>query len=185
MATPHYLTVDSLTPREIKRLTKQIHIDLTTGCWVWTGSLSGKPPGYGTTFYRGKAERTHRLMYAILRGPVPRGVSRDIPVLDHTCNNPHCCNPYHLELTPQRDNILRGTGACASNMRKTHCPKGHPLPEQPNLSYGKARRCMTCLLEKRQANKAKKAAYDRAYRERSKPRKAAALSSSSVAPGGK
>ena len=176
----NYLAVD-LTPREVARVFSKISINLVTGCWQWTASTAGKWPGYGSTYVQGRPERVHRVMYAWLRGPVPRGVGRDIPVLDHTYNNPHCCNPDHLELKPHRDNILRGLGACAENKRKTHCPKGHRLPDVPNLSYGTARRCPTCLVEKRRANSEKKAAYDRDYRAR----KAAALSSSSVAPLGK
>lgn len=168
MATSKYLTIRHVTKTEAARIFSHIEFAPITGCWNWTGSLNHK--GYGTTKLHGNGGAVHRLMYAWFYGHVPRGVSRDIPVLDHACNNPRCCNPGHLELKTQKENILRGLGACANNLRKTHCPRGHPLPLKADLRYGRGRRCPVCLLDKRRNPEriARKAEYDRQYRERLK-----------------
>jgi hypothetical protein len=66
-------------------------------CWLWQSSRSR---GYGTIFAWGRPQYAHRIAYALQRGPVPAGVQ----VL-HTCDNPPCCNPSHLFLGTQLDNM--------------------------------------------------------------------------------
>jgi HNH endonuclease len=62
-------------------------------CWEWTGSVNDK--GYGR--FRGTG--AHRVAYKLVCGPVPD----DLMVL-HECDNPGCCNPYHLKIGTARDN---------------------------------------------------------------------------------
>lgn len=144
-----YLIV-SLTEIEEKRIFSKVTKDSNTGCWNWTGALL-KNRGYGVINFRGKTETVHRIIYAWVVSPIPRGVGKGIPVLDHVvCDNPACCNPEHVSLTTQKRNVLRGNSPMAINSRKTHCIKGHLLPENPNETWGKnrkGRRCVTCRLE--------------------------------------
>jgi hypothetical protein len=71
-------------------------------CWEWRG---GKiPSGYGQMWlYRQngrKAFSASRLMYKLATGEDP------CPLLVlHTCDNPPCCNPEHLFLGTNQDNI--------------------------------------------------------------------------------
>lgn len=51
--------------------------------------------GYGQY----KKKRTHVLMYEKYIGKVPKGM-----VVRHKCDNPSCCNPFHLEIGTQKDN---------------------------------------------------------------------------------
>lgn len=168
-----FLIVGKLSVNQIARIFNKIKVDQASGCWLWTGSLSGKDAsrgrGYASVGYNGRIERVHRLLYAWAVGPIPRGCAKNIPVLDHViCNTPRCVNPVHLEPKTHRVNIMRGDGACASNARKTHCPQGHPLPEKADPRYGRARRCPTCLYDKRhlQERLQRKVEYDRQYRAR-------------------
>jgi len=72
-----------------------------TGCWLWDGSW--KPNGYGEVNYHRRLWYVHRLVYELLRGPIPAGYT-----LDHLCRVRPCGNPAHLEVVSLADNIRRG-----------------------------------------------------------------------------
>lgn len=63
-------------------------------CWPWQGTCDTK--GYGRA---GKSERAHRVAFMLARGPIPTGM-----LIRHRCDNPPCCNPFHLELGTKADN---------------------------------------------------------------------------------
>ena len=76
-------------------------------CWVWTGNLS--PDGYGQFMItspllpekpRQKAARSHRVAWELTHG-----VAASESLVLHKCDNPKCCNPAHLFLGNQLDNI--------------------------------------------------------------------------------
>ena len=113
-----------LSNKEHRRIYAKISINQESGCWEWLGALDGQ--GYGLVWYGGRTERSHRVVYASIKGAIPRGRSWQ---LDHLCRNTKCCNPEHLELVTQQINILRGVGPTAVNARKTHCKYGHPFEE--------------------------------------------------------
>lgn len=71
---------------------------ITPGCWTWTGSRNRK--GYGYLNVNGLEKTAHRAAYALTNGPVPDGLW----VL-HRCDNPPCCNPGHLFLGTNADNV--------------------------------------------------------------------------------
>lgn len=105
------------------RVMRRVVVNLE-GCWVFTGSTNGE--GYGRIGWRSDGRQTmayaHRVVYEATVGPIPAGM-----VIDHLCRNRACVNPVHLEPVTERTNILRGTGASARNIKKTHCPQGHAL----------------------------------------------------------
>ncbi len=77
-------------------------------------------------------------------GPLPRG-GKGGPGVDHLCRNRLCVNPSPLELVTARVNILRGNGASARNLRKTHCPYGHPYADENLIiNIDGNRVCRTC-----------------------------------------
>lgn len=64
------------------------------GCWE---VISHKTDNNGYGQY--KKKRTHVLMYEKYIGKIPKGM-----VIRHKCDNPICCNPFHLEIGTQKDN---------------------------------------------------------------------------------
>jgi hypothetical protein len=74
------------------------HIRLVGECFEFTGSKDES--GYGLIRFKGKVQRTHRVIWIIKNGPIPKGM-----MVLHKCDNPPCCNPEHLFLGSQDDNM--------------------------------------------------------------------------------
>jgi len=165
MAEYKYLTV-SLTNKEIEHIFSKIIIDSNDPlgkCWIWSSTIRKR--GYGRVRYRSHTESIHRLIYAWLIAPIPRGRYGDIPTLDHMCENPPCCNPFHLRLVSNWENGMRGNSVAAINARKTHCLRGHLLPIEPNDCTGKQRVCKICAAEYRKSHSEKAREYMRQYQQ--------------------
>jgi hypothetical protein len=115
-------------------------------CWPWLGQKDEK--GYGQVRESNRRSRSlmaHRVVYELLVGLIPEGLT-----LDHLCRVRHCVNPAHLEPVTNRENILRGDGPAARHARQTHCKYGHPFDEQNTLHRrnGRGRSCRTCQRER-------------------------------------
>lgn len=68
------------------------------GCMLWKGATN--KDGYGNLLWRGRYHKAHRLSWEIANGPIPAGLRAC-----HACDNPPCCNPDHLFLGTQTENI--------------------------------------------------------------------------------
>lgn len=129
----------------------------SNGCWHWTGLLL--KGGYGKVGYRRRTWLVHRLVYELLRGPIPARAQ-----LDHRCHNDaadcpggaecrhrRCCNPAHLEPTTCAVNSRRSPRTLVSvNAAKTHCPAGH---EYTHTNCRGHRCCRICDREKAAARR--------------------------------
>lgn len=82
---------------EQDRIILNIFVD-DNGCWIWQRANTR---GYGNLNLRGRNMRAHRFAYLIFVGPIRKGLS----VL-HRCDVPACCNPEHLFLGTQSDNVM-------------------------------------------------------------------------------
>jgi len=68
-------------------------------CWLWQGAPTTK--GYGVTCFRGKKVYAHRAAWEIENGrPIPDGLCGL-----HSCDTPLCCNPSHVFLGTQTENM--------------------------------------------------------------------------------
>jgi len=73
-------------------------IQQTNECWIWTGAAYDG--GYGCMRVGGKRHGVHRIIWELYNGPIPNKME-----VCHTCDNPPCCNPEHLELGTHSKNI--------------------------------------------------------------------------------
>lgn len=68
-------------------------------CWEFTGFKN--KDGYGIMSKgHSKLGSAHRISYEMHIGIIPNGM-----VIMHSCDNPSCCNPAHLKIGTQNDNI--------------------------------------------------------------------------------
>ena len=68
-------------------------------CWEWTGKKSRA--GYGLVWTgAGGYAGAHRWAWTLLNGSIPPGI-----LVCHRCDNPPCCNPEHLFLGTNADNM--------------------------------------------------------------------------------
>lgn len=89
-------------------------------CWLWQGTILERN-GYGTFWHPGlKATLlAHRLAWMLSKGDIPQGLKTL-----HKCDVPACCNPHHLRLGTQADN-MRDMIAKGRRSPDAHTPKGH------------------------------------------------------------
>lgn len=85
-------------PNQLKDIWKRVKVGKPDECWEWQGRLNTS--GYGQMSIRGKLKLAHRLAYEVSKGPIPDGL-----VVRHSCDNPRCCNPAHLSIGTQADNV--------------------------------------------------------------------------------
>lgn len=103
------------------------------GCWEWGHAIHSN--GYGEFRHpSNKFHYAHRFFYEFFIEKIPKGT-----VIDHLCRNRKCCNPYHLEVVTQKENIRRGRGNGGVLMPEEF--KGVPLKKwkeiRPDLVIGK------------------------------------------------
>lgn len=97
MAT-QYRIIPTLTPQQITAFNNKIHRTADgSNCHEWTGSINDR--NYGR-FNIGRATYlAHRIAYTLHYGQDPADL-----MVCHRCDNPKCCNPFHLFLGTNTDN---------------------------------------------------------------------------------
>lgn len=132
-----------------ERIRSKITVDESTGCWLWTASLTHN--GYGQCWQGTKQRKAHVVVYEILVG-----VADPDRRFDHQCHDPEVCrlgdecphrrcvNPAHLlPATPKENNARR----FSPQKTRTHCPKGHPYDETNTYEWRGKRACRCCRNE--------------------------------------
>jgi len=67
-------------------------------CWPWLGRRL--PRGYGVIAVGREKRRAHRVAWELTCGAIPAGLN-----VCHRCDHPPCCNPAHLVLWTQAENM--------------------------------------------------------------------------------
>ncbi len=156
------------------------------GCWVWTGPYfrarksPGNRYGYISIYFpetqKSKTISVHKAMWLATKGKPSKGMC-----ICHTCDNPLCCNPDHLWLGTQRENLHDMVVKGRHNYKdKPYCKRGHPLSgdnvridKQVN-GIGIRRTCLECERMRTQSPKYKAKAVERQRQRREAMRKVAA-----------
>ena len=130
-------------------------------CWEWGGQFDTRPTqGYGMIHVAQTSVRAHRVAYELTFG-----VNLETHQLAcHRCDNRRCCNPHHLFIGTQQDNVddmvRKGRH---HNKQRTSCRRGHLLTPD-NLAPDKrpnVRKCKTCtkMITRRNYLRRKSAGY--------------------------
>lgn len=98
------MTIVDYTPFVERMISRWAIIGAANECWPYKGRCFVKSKGgrmtYGRVELNKQRLRVHRAVWMIVHGDIPDGLC----VL-HSCDNPLCCNPSHLFLGTQADNI--------------------------------------------------------------------------------
>ena len=96
-----------LNAKDRKRFWNRVDIRGIDDCWPWMGAR--RPKGYGNFRLGGEVLNTSRVVYREFYGdglyaPDPTSPSQSLTVM-HGCDHPWCCNPSHLRLGTNAENM--------------------------------------------------------------------------------
>ena len=90
-----------ISQKAIDHFWSRIKISTKNKCWPSTHTPTS---ARGHCYVNGKHWLAHRFAVWITRPEDRRKLNRGDPVL-HDCDNPRCCNPRHLRVATQKENV--------------------------------------------------------------------------------
>lgn len=123
------------------RFWAKVRLGGASECWNWTASLTGSSSiRYGQFALPRAADGrqvhcyAHRMAWILTHGAIPDGLK-----VCHRCDNPLCCNPTHLFLGTQAENLQdaidKGRLVCGRGARKLSDAAYREILEAP-YGYG-------------------------------------------------
>jgi len=88
----------AVTDRLAQRFWSKVERRDANECWKWLGGVGRS--GYGLFWDGTKVRTASRIAYLLSKGDPAKFQ------VHHTCDNPVCCNPSHLWLGTQRQNMI-------------------------------------------------------------------------------
>jgi len=113
------------TEQQIARFWTHVRKRGPDECWNWQASIING--GYGQVQLANPRRMVlaHRLAYAAAYGEVPSGKQ-----VHHRCDNRRCCNPAHLWVGTQHDNIADAIAKGRYKAAGEHNPKAKIGPDE-------------------------------------------------------
>jgi len=106
------------------RLWKNISKGGPEDCWPWVGKWTAN--GYGKISLNGRGVRAHRAVWEDTNGAIPTGRGFHGTVVMHKCDNRACCNPAHLVLGSQSENMKDMAAKGRSKAEMFRCGETNP-----------------------------------------------------------
>ena len=125
-----------------EKLLSQLVFDPESQCLLWTGRLDRD--GYGRITVERRDRPVHRVVWEVLEGPIPDGLTID-HVKARGCAHKNCGSIAHLEPVTRGENTLRGDTVSAHHAAQTHCISGHAFTsENTRVDSLRKRNCRAC-----------------------------------------
>ncbi len=95
----HFIFIDGSTKMTLEeRFMSKVNKNGPNECWLWLGFTDEY--GYGRIQVGKSWSGAHRISYMLFKGTIP-----DDKEVCHSCNNPSCVNPKHLDVDTHKRNM--------------------------------------------------------------------------------
>ena len=135
-------TLPSLRQQDIARFHSKVRQASPDSCWEWAAARFKS--GYGQFFVGGLSVPASRIAYLIHYGNDPG----ELFVL-HSCDNPPCCNPCHLSLGTNDQNM-------AEKIERSRQSKGQKHVDAMSPTRARGERVNTAKLSAEQVKEIRK-----------------------------
>lgn len=131
-----YPILSVLTVQEANRFWRHVLVTENDDCWIWQRARVKKNYGGYSIHRAGKiiVFITSRIAYALHYGSDPG----EMDVL-HKCDTPLCCNPRHLFLGTNQDNIADRVQKGRSAKGDNHWSRRNPEKTSKGQSHGRSK----------------------------------------------
>jgi len=119
-----------------ERFLEKVLVRGVEDCWEWQAAKD--PAGYGRFWYKERMVPASQVAYKLFVGEVPKGLG----VL-HNCHNKGCCNPKHLRVGTQAENMGDVARARSHPAQKVNFSEARDF-RKAGWSLGKIARYFNC-----------------------------------------